>query len=145
MPKSPVRPWQPDSNKFASGKLGAVHNLGSALTSLGERESGTARLEEAVAAYRAALEEWTRERVPFYWAGTQNNLGEALEVLADCRGDPAILAKAIACMAYAVDFFRDGGASYWLPTAEDSLARMRGKLATMTTDAAPGLGDGASG
>jgi len=24
MPKSPVRPWQPDSNKFASGKPGAV-------------------------------------------------------------------------------------------------------------------------
>ena len=31
---------------------------------LGERESGTARLEEAVAAYRDALKEWTRERVP---------------------------------------------------------------------------------
>ena len=36
---------------------------------LGERESGTARLEEAVAAYRAALEEQTRERVPLDWAG----------------------------------------------------------------------------
>ena len=24
MPKSPVRPWQPDSNKIASGKPGAV-------------------------------------------------------------------------------------------------------------------------
>ena len=44
----------------------------------GERESGTARLEEAVAAYRAALEEWTRERVPLDWATTQNNLGNAL-------------------------------------------------------------------
>jgi len=26
MPKSPVRPWQPDSNKIASGKPGAVHS-----------------------------------------------------------------------------------------------------------------------
>jgi hypothetical protein len=34
--------------------------LGNALCALGERESGTARLEEAVAAYRAALEEYTR-------------------------------------------------------------------------------------
>ena len=33
------------------------NNLGNALWTLGERESGTARLEEAVAAYRAALEE----------------------------------------------------------------------------------------
>ena len=48
----------------------------------GERESGTARLEEAVAAYRAALEERTRERVPLDWAMTQNNLGIAL---ADAR------------------------------------------------------------
>jgi hypothetical protein len=36
------------------------NNLGNALRTLGERESGTARLQEAVAAYRAALEERTR-------------------------------------------------------------------------------------
>ena len=51
------------------------NNLGNALLTLGERESGTARLEEAVVAYRAALEEKTRERVPLDWAMTQNNLG----------------------------------------------------------------------
>jgi hypothetical protein len=39
-------------------------NLGGALHALGERESGTANLEAAVAAYRAALEEQTRARVP---------------------------------------------------------------------------------
>jgi hypothetical protein len=38
------------------------------LTLFGERESGTARLEEAVAVYRAALEERTRARVPLQWA-----------------------------------------------------------------------------
>ena len=27
MPKSPVRPWQPDSNKIASGKPGAVQSV----------------------------------------------------------------------------------------------------------------------
>ncbi len=32
------------------------NNLGAALRTLGERESGTARLKEAVAAYRAASE-----------------------------------------------------------------------------------------
>ena len=46
-------------------------NLGTALDALGERENGTARLEEAVAAYREALQERTRERVPLDWAGTQ--------------------------------------------------------------------------
>ena len=44
------------------------HNLGDALRALGEREAGTARLEEAVAAYRAALEERTRELAPLPWA-----------------------------------------------------------------------------
>ena len=53
-------------------------NLGNALARLGEREAGTARLQEAVAAYRAALQERTRERVPLDWARTQIDLGTAL-------------------------------------------------------------------
>ena len=39
----------------------ARNNLGTALMTLGDRESGTARLEEAVEAYRDALKEYTRE------------------------------------------------------------------------------------
>jgi hypothetical protein len=50
---------------------------------LGERESGTERLLEAVKAYRDALKEFTRERVPFDWATTQNNLGIALAMLGE--------------------------------------------------------------
>ena len=50
-------------------------NLGNALRTLGERESGTTRLEEAVAAHGAALEEATRARAPLQWAQTQTNLG----------------------------------------------------------------------
>ena len=46
----------------------ALNDLGNALNTLGERESGNSRLEEAVAAYRAALTERTRERVPLDWA-----------------------------------------------------------------------------
>ncbi|MFM2355092.1 MAG: hypothetical protein RLZZ528_828, partial [Pseudomonadota bacterium] len=53
----------------------ALNDLGIALRSIGEREPGTARLEEAVAAYRAALQERTRDRVPLDWAMTQMNLG----------------------------------------------------------------------
>ena len=47
------------------------NNLGNALTTLGERESGTERLEQAVAAFTEALKEYTRERVPLGWAATQ--------------------------------------------------------------------------
>ena len=72
------------------------NNLGIALWRLGERESGTARLEEAVAAYRAALEERTRERVPLDWATTQNNLGIALWTLGERESGTARLEEAVA-------------------------------------------------
>ena len=71
------------------------NNLGIALRRLGERESGTARLEEAVAAYRAALTEWTRERVPLDWAMTQNNLGIALTRLGERESGTARLEEAV--------------------------------------------------
>ena len=54
------------------------NNLGTALAVLGERETWTERLEQAVAAYTEALKEYTRERVPLDWAMTQNNRGTAL-------------------------------------------------------------------
>ena len=39
--------------------------LGLALETLGARESGTARLDEAIAAFSLALEERTPERTPY--------------------------------------------------------------------------------
>jgi tetratricopeptide (TPR) repeat protein len=72
------------------------NNLGNALTSLGERESSTTRLEEAVAAYREALKETTRERVPLDWAWTQNNLGTALKMLGDRESGTVRLKEAVA-------------------------------------------------
>ena len=58
-------------------------NLGDALRALGERESGTAELEEAIALYREALTEQPRDRVPLDWASTQTNLGNALRTLGE--------------------------------------------------------------
>ena len=57
------------------------NNLGNALANLGERESGTERLDQAVAAYTEALKERTRERVPLDWAATQSNLRDAIQLL----------------------------------------------------------------
>jgi hypothetical protein len=56
------------------------HNLGNALCALGERDSGTAQLEGAVAAYRAALEEFTHDRAPRSHQDTQRKLERALEL-----------------------------------------------------------------
>jgi tetratricopeptide (TPR) repeat protein len=64
---------------------------------------GTARLEQAVAAYRAALEEWTRERVPLDWAVTQNNLGNALALLGERESGTARLEEAVAAYRAALE------------------------------------------
>jgi tetratricopeptide (TPR) repeat protein len=79
------------------------NNLGTALETLGERESGTARLEEAVTAYRAALEEHTRERVPLDWAITQNNLGNALQTLGERESGTARLEEAVTAYRAALE------------------------------------------
>ena len=76
---------------------GRAHdNLGTALLTLGERERGTARLEEAVAAYRSGLKEWPRERGPRQWAITRNNLGNALLRLGERESDTARLEESVA-------------------------------------------------
>ena len=78
-------------------------NLGTALQTLGGRESGTARLEEAVVAYRAALEESSRDRVPLAWATTQNNLGNALQALGERESGTARLEEAVAAYRAALE------------------------------------------
>ena len=49
-----------------------------------------------MAAYRAALEERTRDRVPLDWAKTQMNLGNALETLGERESGTARLEEAVA-------------------------------------------------
>ena len=71
------------------------NNLGNALRVLGERESGTARLEAAVRAYEEALKEYTREKVPLAWAGTRMNLGTALYVMGERHDDSEKIERAI--------------------------------------------------
>jgi exonuclease VII small subunit len=74
----------------------AAPNPGAGSQTIGEREAGTKRLEEAVAAYRLALEEWTRGRVPLDWAKTQMNLGGALTVLGQRESGTTHLEEAVA-------------------------------------------------
>jgi hypothetical protein len=58
-------------------------NLGTVLRTLGERESGTARLEEAVSAFRAALQEFNRGQAPRQRAMAQDNLDYAQSLLSE--------------------------------------------------------------
>jgi tetratricopeptide (TPR) repeat protein len=56
-------------------------SLAKSLFDFGDRAAENAALQTAVAAYREALKEYTRERTPLEWARTQNNLGAALQTL----------------------------------------------------------------
>jgi len=65
------------------------NNLGNAYQVLGKAEAGAgmpegvSALQDALTAYRAALEIRTRDADPLGWANTQNNMGWALKYLGD--------------------------------------------------------------
>ena len=78
------------------GERGSLwHAFGLAAGVLGEQKGESDWLEEAVEAYRAALEEWTRERAPLQWAAIQNNLGNALRALGERDSGTARLEEAV--------------------------------------------------
>ncbi|MGF1641188.1 MAG: tetratricopeptide repeat protein [Rhodospirillales bacterium] len=79
--------------------------FGGALSILGEQTGQSGPLEEAVVAYRAALQEWTRERVPLAWAATQNNLGNVLRSLGDRESGTDRLEEAVAAYRAALEEF----------------------------------------
>jgi tetratricopeptide (TPR) repeat protein len=60
------------------------------------------RLEEAVTAFREALKERTRERMPLQWAGTLHNLGAALRTLGAREPGIARLEEAVAAFREAL-------------------------------------------
>jgi tetratricopeptide (TPR) repeat protein len=99
------------------------HNLGNALTYLGEQEADTQNLEKAVTAFRKALEEWTQERVPLDWAMTQHNLGIALTYLGARQKDVTLICKALEHGLMAWDVYSAHASSYGTSAAEGSMKR----------------------
>jgi tetratricopeptide (TPR) repeat protein len=69
----------------------------------GEFKGDNAALLVAIAAFRAALEEWTRERAPLEWAMTQNNLGNALWTLGERESGTARLEEAVSAYRAALE------------------------------------------
>jgi tetratricopeptide (TPR) repeat protein len=63
---------------------------------LGNQEKDPARIEEAIAAHRDALKEWTHKLWPKEWAATQMNLGLAFATLSKQEGGMAQLEEAVA-------------------------------------------------
>jgi hypothetical protein len=107
------------------------NNLGNALEILGQRKSGTETLENAVAAYGAALEEWTRERVPLEFAATHMNLSNALEALAERQKSAKLMEEAVLSMRDAVEVYQQARSGYWLPIAQKRVAEMQAEMAEL--------------
>ena len=98
---------------------------------------GTARLDEAVTAYREALKEYTRERVPLDWAMSTGNQGVAMMLLAERKRDVAMAKAALGQIEVALEAMRTGGhapfAAFYearLPEARAILARLEARYAT---------------
>jgi diguanylate cyclase (GGDEF)-like protein len=93
---------------------------------LGGRESSIVRLEEAVAAFREALKENTRERAPLQWANTQNSLGIALERIGERESGTARLEEAVAAYHDALTIYtRERNPLQWVATGNQAVALMQ--------------------
>ena len=81
---------------------GDTDNLGTALSSLGERESGTARLEEAV---EPIARRWRKGRASRSRSTgrDENNLGTALRRLGERESGTAKLEEAVAAYRAALE------------------------------------------
>lgn len=102
--RSEVLPLAPRSERPAHWAL-TQNELGGALAALGEREAGTGRLREAIAAYEASLQERTRSRDPIEWAKTMSNLGSALFRLGGREGRRRPLRQAANAYQAALEVF----------------------------------------
>lgn len=108
-------------------------SLGLSYTVLGDQTGQEVWLDRAISAFREALKEWTRERVPLEWAGTQNNLGNVLGMLGSRRYNFGKLEEAVAAYHQALkEHTRERVPLYWAITqtrlgyALTTLARQRG-------------------
>ena len=82
---------------FEAGQIAGLEvAFGNAATFIGQQSGDSTWLEKAIDAYRAALQERTRERVPLQWATIQNNLGKTLSILGERERGTACLEEAMA-------------------------------------------------
>ena len=93
------------------------YNQGTALYERGQYDPEPETLENAVTAYRNALEERTQDRVPLKWAKTQMNLGTALTRIGERESGTARLEEAVTAYRKALEeFTRDRVPLQWAMT-----------------------------
>jgi hypothetical protein len=106
----------------------AQDDLGFALWRLGERESGTEKLEEAVATFREVLKALTRERTPLDWARTELGLGLVLWRLGGRESGTTKLEEAVVAYREALKELTRERVPFDWAMAEHSLGTALGDL-----------------
>jgi tetratricopeptide (TPR) repeat protein len=94
-----------------------LHDWANERDDYGRDKGDNTALLVAIATWRAALEELTRDRVPLDWAVTQNNLGNALWTLGARESGTARLEEAVAAYRAALqEWTRDRVPLQWAAT-----------------------------
>ena len=75
-----------DCRFYFADQYDFANNLGFALVALGERERGTARLEEAIAAYDGALTIFVAAHADYYVSICRKNLADVRTALDKRKG-----------------------------------------------------------
>lgn len=94
-------------------------NLGAALRLAGERESGVARLREAVSCLQDAVLEPAFGRQPREWGTAQNNLGNALRVLGEREHSVSLLQQSVQAFRVALLERTQSSPLHWGITQND--------------------------
>jgi|SRR6516225_5754241 hypothetical protein len=102
------------------------------LSTLSERQTGMEHLEQAVAAYRVALEEYTHERVRLNWAMTQNNLGTALCRLGEWESGTERLEEAVAAFSACLTVIEMAWPEEWVQQVRSHRDETRAEIARRT-------------
>lgn len=85
----------PPENFGADERAWLRFSFALARQTLGEQAGNSDDLQEAIEAYRAVLDDWTREKAPHHWATIQNNLGNALGALGEGEAKTGRLEEAV--------------------------------------------------
>jgi tetratricopeptide (TPR) repeat protein len=99
----------------------ALHHLGSAQLEWGIMESNTDLMKQAKDSYLEALQQRSKKDAPYDWAGTMDNIGGAIIVLAELTKDFSQINEAIERCQAALSTFESIGATYDAKTARSRL------------------------
>jgi tetratricopeptide (TPR) repeat protein len=121
----------------ASEKGSYLLSQADALGEQGDQRGDNNALLVAIALYRAALEEMTRERVPLDWAATPNNLGIVLRTLGERESGAARLEEAVAAYRAALEEMTRERVPLQWATAQNNLGGALLRLGERESGTAP--------